>query len=300
MGVYSVLGFVLLAAAFGGPAYILATRSGADANVRLALAQQGIGRLPLVGATLVGSAGIAATLAVGSPPLGGAGAVGFLLGSVLLLSGVGLAGLAVGRYPQYRLLESVDANAARDCEVGDAVGLAGEVGADGDLLVSPWSETPCVAYDSRIETKTRTINPPVTFWIVDDRQTDRRPFTLTDDTGTVAVDSTNARVLLSVSSASTADDATGFLQRVFGGHRSEGPNGPASRYSERVLEPGDLVHVLGTVVERDGTAVVEAEEISDRADAGTTLYRAVRRNGPLGVGLALVGLFVLFTSAGIL
>ncbi len=293
------LGVLLLAAVLGGLVVVIAIRSGLATNFSILMEQEGLERPTIAGICFVGVGGIVIAFATGSPPVGEGATLASTLGTVFFLAGTVMAGWAIGRVPQYREFSSVDATAVRDCGVGDTVALSGTVDSDGGL-VSPCTETPCVAYDARIETKARNLGHSTSFWVVDDRRADCHPFEVADDTGSVAVDPTDARVRLPVRSLSEPDTSTVLLRRVLEGVTVD-PDAPSSRRAEGVLESGDPVRVLGSVVDgrsiegnRSGLAV-DASAVAVGPSGERSLRRTVRRDGPLGLGFALVGgLLMLF------
>ena len=141
--------------------------------------------------------------------------------------------------------------------------------------------------------------------IVDDRRTDSHPFSLTDETGAITIDPTEARVRLPLDPISSAETSTLLLRRVLEG-ASVTADGSSSRYTEGTLEAGDPVSVVGRVV--DGRSlegshsqrVVEAESVSV-APIGERVRRStVRRNGTLGLGLGLGGGALMLAAAGVL
>ncbi|TMT86662.1 hypothetical protein E2L06_08655 [Haloterrigena sp. H1] len=238
------------------------------------------------------------------PLLGDDATVASIAGGTLFLAGIAIAGRAIGRYPQYRRLTSADSTTVRGCDVGDTVALTGTIDSDGEL-VAPCTETSCVAYDARIETQARNLQRSITFWIVDDRRTESHPFVLDDETGTVTVESSDARVRMPLSPVSSAETTTLLLRRVLEG-ASVDPDGPSSRYTEGTLKAGDPVSVVGRVAdgrsleETRSQRVVEAESVSVGLTGERVLRSTVRRDGPLGLGLVLGGVALMLAAAGFL
>ena len=156
LNVIAGLTVLLLMVVLGGLFVVIAARSGATANFDIALEQQGLEWTVVVAICLVGLGGLTAGAMVGAPLLGDGATVASVAGGTLFLAGTGIAGLAIGRYQQYRRLTSADSTIVQGCAVGDTVVLTGTVDSDGDL-VAPCTETPCVAYDARIETQVRIL-----------------------------------------------------------------------------------------------------------------------------------------------
>lgn len=287
------LQFILLALGFGGFLAVFVTRSGLWTAFTLVLDREGFGWGTVAGICVVGIGGLAVAAAAGRSPFGEGATGATTVGTILFLTGSVLAGRAIGRYPRYRRLSAADETAVRDCDAGDMVALNGTVDSNGDMM-SPHTQTPCVAYDARIETGIRTLRFPSRFWLVDDRRMDSHPFSLTDETGTLTVDPTDAQVRLPVSPVSSAETATVLFRRFLGGTTVD-PDGPSSRYAEGTLEAGDPIRVVGRVVDgrsvendRSRTALV-ADVVSVGPTGERTHRTAVRRHGPLGVGLVVVG-----------
>ncbi|WP_254764202.1 hypothetical protein [Natrinema marinum] len=303
MGLNYVAGLevLLLAAVLGGLVVGTAARSGLATNFAVAMERDGVGWATVAGICLVGVGGVAVASATGTSLIGERATLASTLGVVLFLAGTVMAGRALGRLPQYRRFSSVDATAVRDCAVGDTVALDGTVDSDGDL-VAPCTETPCVAYDARIETAARNLGHSTTVTVIDDRRADCQPFDLADETGMLVVDPTDARIRLPIRSLSEPDTSTVLLGRLLEGVTVD-PDAPSSRRAEGVLESGDPVRVLGSVVDghsiagnRSGLAV-DASAVAVGPTDERLLRRTVWRGGPLGIGFALVGgLLMLFPS----
>ena len=130
-----------------------------------------------------------------------------------------------------------------------------------DRLESPFTHTPCLAYEYEIEAyqSSNTNNE----WDTLHRGTDAVQFRLEDDTGGLVVDPTNASLSFASGDSITVDRGStatepiaSFLETIdvdpgSGTERSLGPidveTGDLRRYSEGRLEDGETVHVYGSV-----------------------------------------------------
>lgn len=274
-------------------------RMGVHRNLLIAMEEYGLGRATTVAILVVSIAGVGTTGLVGSPDFDRFGLTEYEIGLVLFFTGTVLLGMATARGEEYRRLSGVTATTVREATDGDTVALTGAArGTDDDLLQSPVTGTPCIAYDVRLETRVRSLRFPATFYVIDDQRTARRPFSLEDDTGTIEIDASDARIDLPASETSDAPESRLLLARALGGTDSRSETA-CRRRSERRLDPGTEVGVLGTVVRDDGRRVVDADAVFIDPYYDRNVRRAVRRNGSTGVATFVVGLVVMFLAADV-
>lgn len=147
-----------------------------------------------------------------------------------------------------------------------------------------------------------------------DTGTTGTPFAVDDGTGPVTVDPDEAEIRLGRDRESTrvvdSDEKPSATTREYLQAETDlGPTDNRRTYTERRLEPGDEVYVLG-VAEREyaGTyptnAVVGAESSDCFLAPGTagdverSLYRSVLVGGPVGIVLAVAGFAAMAVLAG--
>lgn len=286
-------------------AFLLALlyRAGVGPPVHLAIARSSVQPAAVGGLFAVGVAGVGITMLWGTPQL--TPSVQFSprqLSSYAVgvaVYAAGLAGIAIasGRYPEYRQLLAAEPTSVRDCQAGSLVELTGTVIAVSDPLSGPLTDTPCVAYDTRVQT-TLTTATSSTIQLLASRRTDCQPFSIDDGTGTLTVDPTGARLDLPVTATSRADAPRSVLKQVCFGS-PDTPTHPSNRRIERSLEPGATVTVLGRVVESDGGLTVAAESVSTTVSYKRTVYNAVHHTSRRGIALAVVGIGIMFVTAGL-
>ncbi|WP_255193868.1 hypothetical protein [Natronobeatus ordinarius] len=248
---------------------------------------------------IICASAIGLTVAGGSPAIERYGITAYEVGLVLLIAGGTLAGIAAGRYGEYRQFTAGTASTVRDSFDGDIVTLTGTVaGTAGSLLQTPYSNTPCVAYDARLETNLRAETDAHTFWTVDDRSTDHQQFLLEDDTGTIAIDPTDSRLTLPTCAQSDAQESVSMAHRLRYG-RANPIDERHSRYTEHCLQPGDTVGVLGRVTGSGSERTVDATAIFSASTYGETLTRTVSWNGAVGVVLFVVGFLIMIVTSGV-
>lgn len=300
----SLLGILVVLVLFGLLLSAVVVRLGAVCHVRLAAAQRGIGPVVVLGGLLIMLTVIALTAALGTPNLERYRLTTYELGLASLVAGVVLVGFAIGRYDEYRLLNLVTATTAGDCRRGDVVALTGTVTEDeSECTTTPYEGTPCVAYDARTETGLHSYQVLPTIWLVNDRRTDRQQFQIDDETGSVTVDPRDARLDLPVTASSDATAPVSILRRLLDGTADDSARTDASsRYTERCLEPGDTVGVVGHAVDGDAPTsgpTVEARAVFRVPNYDGQLQRTVLRNGLIGVTLFVAGLSVAVLTAGV-
>ena len=148
------------------------------------------------------------------------------------------------------------------------------------------------------DTKVRTLRVPTTFYTVEERQADQQPFVLDDASGSILVDPTDARLVMATETGPEPDDSRLLLARVL---RGIDPAAEQScrRRSERRLEPGEDVGVIGRIHSQNGRRVVDANAVFVDPYYESVIRRSVVRNGPIGGGLFVVGAVVMAVTAGL-
>jgi hypothetical protein len=188
---------------------------------------------------------------------------------------------------------------------GEPVTLRGVANRFEEVTNGPITGADCLVCETRTQGRIRRFRERNEFWAPHESRVDAVPFVIDDDTGSVVVDPSGARVRL-------AEDAT---------HEDVADGGEASGVMERVrrverrLDPGDEVIVTGRVAtetgsggERGGTreplVVADGSWPSFVADpsvgALASLRRAVRVGGFLGVLLGVGGLAAMAVAAGVI
>jgi hypothetical protein len=231
-------------------------------------------------------AGIVATWIVGTGSVEGSLDATYIVGFFLFFGGAVLVTVAVSRRSEYTLLTTAREQDAGSVAHGETVWVSGTATPTSTPTRAPFSETKCLAYDARSERRVDSIRFDASSWVVNDRTVDAVPFVVSDDTGAVLVDPSSPTVDLRsdyerVRDDSTADDGIRDADR-----------GP--RYYERRLDPDDPVHVVGAVdTDGDGRTGIGGREmiVTDRDPhrLRQEVIKDVKRNGPMGVGMVLVG-----------
>ncbi len=164
-------------------------------------------------------------------------------GSMLLLYGF-------HRMLEFQLFRNVPRSKIRSASIG-LVEVQGKVIVD-QILMTPYSKSPCVYYHSKLQEYRRSYGSRAE-WQTIATETQRIPFGLADETGQVAVDSTNAEFEI-------PDKKTGYINRdcedlndkPFFAHIGD------QRYNESFLSPDDDVCVLGTLAIHKGNSLYKA------------------------------------------
>jgi hypothetical protein len=262
-------------------------------------------RLP-VGARPVLAAGACWLAGVVAVPLVGSTDAGFrlyIVGVVAYGGGLLAVTYAIGA------LNAVVASSRRR-EAGTLPDEEGSVTLHG--VATPFEETTtgpitgadCLVCETRTQGRIRRFRARNEFWAPHESRVDSVPFVLEDDTGSVVVDPSGARVRL-------AEDAA--HEDVPDGGETGGVLGRIRRV-ERRLDPGDEVIVTGRVTPPETTGdpgaatrgrlvVTDGPGPSFVADpsvgALASLRRAVRVGGTLGVTLAIGGFAAMALAAGL-
>lgn len=187
---------------------------------------------------------------------------GLGVASVLFVVGTTLTGVAMTQRPLYRAAADED-------------GLVeGPVSPTDGHIETPYTGTACVAYDVRQQTPITGIYTGTTAPLVSERQVATAPFVVEGQTDRVTVHGLDdARVELAVDERSTQDD---------------------QQFEERRLQSENTVSVL--LVDSDPQLLTEHTMETVRARLTTD----VRRNGVVGLGMAVVGAAWLAAYAGLL
>jgi len=176
----------------------------------------------------------------------------FILYSVVgMLLGVGLFIQGFRWLRKKRMIENIPTSKIRSIAMG-LVEIFGEVVPQkSTLLKSPLRDKDCVYYKYTIEE--HRSDGKNSRWVRIDRGEDAVPFLLKDATGSVLVDSRNAKVDLSKDyefQSGFGKDPPATVQNFLWGHRMshEGFLGlnKKMRYKEWIIEPRDNLYVMGT------------------------------------------------------
>jgi hypothetical protein len=162
-----------------------------------------------------------------------------------------------------RALKSTPTRAIATLQEGEVVRVTGRLRPAGDLLQAPLTGRPCAYY--HVEVHESQKRGKSSSWVEIARELQRLDFEVVDSTGTALVRMDASQVLITRDAHSRSglfDDATeaerAFLARCC--QESTGFLGfnRALRYQEGVLEPDEMVTVLGqvTVEDRGGRRVV--------------------------------------------
>ena len=151
-------------------------------------------------------------------------------------------------------------NAVLDAPNGGWIELVGVVEADEETLISPFTNTECVAYEYEVERRRSSDNG--NRWETVAAGKKAVPFRLADDTGNVLVEPAGADVRLTAESQLTVgggekppveiarfieeDDRVDDQNRTVDLRFVELPIGSTQRFTEKRLDVGEGVHVLGT------------------------------------------------------
>lgn len=228
-------------------------------------------------------------------------------------------------------------NSVLEATQGGPIELRGTANPAGGTLRSPFTDTPCLAYEYEVEEEYSTKNG--TSWRTIDSGDRFVPFRLADDSGSVLIEPPGASVRLTAEDRVTVEGGTeppAAIQRFIEANEDvdcqntsmdlrifELRTGSDRRFTERRLDVGEEVHVLGTarhdttVSRRAGevNAAVGIDEaalsddrwvrlrhrlfgypfvISDRSERSLGLRAALVGGGAIVGGLSLVAFAALF------
>jgi hypothetical protein len=190
------------------------------------------------------------------------------LGGILLF----LYGFRI--YGRKRLVEQTPTSPIRALSVG-LVEVVGKAEADGPLLVSPFSGTPCVLFSYTV--KERRGAGKESRWVTVAKGTSEQPFAVRDESGAVLVVPMDAELLLReeqiyrrewLSVSMNGCDATGLEA-----HPALSFAGSRYRCMEALILPHEEVYVLGTAQINPAA--------SDAAENEGRLYIGSKRGAPL-------------------
>lgn len=231
-------------------------------------------------------------------------AVGFAIGIVLFVKGLGWM-------KQKRLIENTPTSKARSIAMGMVEVYGKAVPAFGKILKSPLMEKECVYYRFKVEE--RRGSGKSTRWVTILSGDDSIKFWLQDETGSVLVDPKGASVDIPADfslDSHMGSDPPPTVQRLLKAHGMgfEGFLGinKSMRYAEHMIEPNNMVYVMGTAgdnpFKEEATAVKGSEDVMIQKGENETFYISDRQEkdilrslgwksagGVFGGGLLTVG-----------
>jgi len=180
---------------------------------------------------------------------------GFLIVLLILLVVAGIAVyFLIINYKRYTLISKTETSTISWMQEGYNE-IKGKIVSLGEQLTSPFSEKPCVYYQFKVEQKKSSGKNSHYVSIIDDKKFQK--FGVDDGSGIAVVDLQNADIQIKVDKK----DSSGFFNnadenqvRVLGkyGKSSKGFLFEKTlRYTEKYLEVGDEVYVLGEVTGRE-------------------------------------------------
>lgn len=179
------------------------------------------------------------------------------LGAIAMLAVAFLVGIAAFGYAltelwtAYRMYATETNTVASVANRPGTVEIEGTVRPVGDPLTAPFTDAECVVYEYTIEALRRDHDDGGTDWETIDSGGERVPFRIEDDTGSVLVEPAGADLRLDAQRVFRArpgekppSGVARFLSSVeIGGFTVNG--GEDRRYTERRLDSGERVYVLG-------------------------------------------------------
>jgi hypothetical protein len=257
-------------------------------HVRHSLRRAGVPAWVAVTAAIGVVAGIAVTATVATGAVEGRFDATYVVGLSLFGGGAALVALAVSRRSEHALLAAARERDPGSVSAGETVRVSGTAALASATTRAPFSESECLAYDARTERRVDSIRFDASSWVVDDRVADAVPFDVTDETGAVRVEPSSDADGLRLDNGPSAASVTGSDAE------------PERRHVEHRVDPEDPVHVVGeTETDVTGRTVVRGELlITDRDPRalGRRFRNDVRRNGPIGIGLAVVGVGLMLAA----
>jgi len=133
--------------------------------------------------------------------------------------------------------------------------IKGKIVALSEQLISPFSQKPCVYYEFKVEQKKSSGNNTHYVSIIDDKKFQK--FGVDDGTGMAVIDLLNADIMIKTDktdSSGTFDHADENQLRVLNKYNQSNKGllfEKSLRYTEKYLEAGDEIYVLGEVQGRE-------------------------------------------------
>ncbi len=246
-----------------------------------------------------------------------------IAGFVLFLLGIGFFWLGYSKFRLKRLIEDMPTSKMRSIAMG-MVEVNGEaVPIKGRALKSPFSGNDCVYYRYSIEEYRHSGKH--SRWVTISSGSERTPFFLKDDTGSVLVDPALAQIEIPADfrfQSGLGKDPPAMIKNFLAAKNMsfEGFLGinRQMRYTEYYIAQKDKLYILGTAADNphvaEATAKQGVEDVMIQKGKGSVFYisdkgeREILKGlrwyiaGGLGAGSAMmvIGLIVIFLNAGLL